>query len=228
MKGIFVAGTDTGIGKTVVSAGLLIALGKKTDVRYWKPVQTGIEEDDDTKTVGKLARCSAEQIHDRGYRLEKPLSPHLSAELAGVEITIGKILEFQTKENDPGSAGPDRDVFWIVEGAGGLLVPLNKKDLIIDLIGVLELPVVLVSRSGLGTINHTLLSLAALRQRHLEISGVIMVGDPNPENRWAIEHFGRVRVLAEMPKFEKLDGKSLTKWSENCDLWQSLKKEMSR
>lgn len=203
MKGIFVTGTDTGIGKTIVSALLVCALREREKVCYWKPIQTGIEEDNDTETVRKSANCATEEIFDKGFRLEKPLSPHLSARLANVEITVKKVLQFLEKD----------ERFWIVEGAGGALVPLNQSELMIDLMKVLNLPVLIVARSGLGTINHTLLTLEALRNRNLEIFGVIMNCEPNEENRKAIEHFGKTRVLAQVPKFEKIDFKTLSDWT---------------
>ncbi|MET0752102.1 MAG: dethiobiotin synthase [Pyrinomonadaceae bacterium] len=204
MKGIFVTGTDTGIGKTIISAALVCALREKEKACYWKPVQTGIEEDNDTETVRKLANCSTEEILDKGFRLEKPLSPHLSARLANVEITVEKILSFLEKD----------EKFLIAEGAGGVLVPLNESELMIDLIKTLDLPILITARSGLGTINHTLLTIEALRKRNLEIFGVIMNGERNEENQKAIEHFGRVRVLAQMPKFEKLDFETLNNWTK--------------
>ncbi len=213
MKGIFVTGTDTGIGKTIVSAALMNAYSKKGNVCYWKPIQTGIEEDNDTETVKTLANCSAEEIHDKGFRLEKPLSPHLSARLANVEITIEETIKFIENKTE--------DKFWIVEGAGGILVPLNENELMVDLIKALNLPVFIVARSGLGTINHTLLTIETLRNHNLEILGIIMNGEPNLENKKAIEHYGKVTVLAEMPKFEKLDSDTLRNWSKNINLWQS-------
>lgn len=212
MRGIFITGTDTNIGKTIVSAALIQALRENENVIYWKPIQSGIEEDNDTETVRKLANCSANEILDKGFRLEKPLSPHLSARLANVEITIQKTLSFVENQSE--------NKFWIVEGAGGILVPLNENELMIDLIKALNLPILIVSRSGLGTINHTLLTIEVLRNRGLEIRGVIMNGEPNLENKKAIEHFGKVSVLAEMPKFEKLDRDTLKNWSSKIKLWQ--------
>jgi dethiobiotin synthase len=203
MKGIFVTGTDTGIGKTVVSASLVCALREREKVCYWKPIQTGIEEDNDTETVKNLANCAVEEIFDTGFRLEKPLSPHLSARLSNVEITIEKVLSFIEAD----------ERFWIVEGAGGVFVPLGENELMIDLIKALSLPVLIVARSGLGTINHTVLTIEALRNKNLEIDGVITNGEPNDENRKAIEHFGNVKVLAQMPKFEKLEFESLSSWT---------------
>ena len=204
MKGIFVTGTDTGIGKTIISAALVCALREKEKICYWKPVQTGIEEDNDTETVRKLANCAAKEIFDKGFRLEKPLSPHLSARLAKTEITIEKVLSFLEKDEN----------FWIVEGAGGVLVPLNESELMIHLIKTLDLPVLIAARSGLGTINHTLLTIEALRARRLKIFGVIMNGERNEENQRAIEHFGDARVLAQMPKFEKLTFETLNDWTK--------------
>lgn len=207
MNGFFITGTDTNVGKTIVSAYLMQSLRGKKNVCYWKPVQTGIETDDDTKIVRELANCSNEEIFEKGFRLEKPLSPHLSARLAGVEISIEKILKFIGNET--------ADRFWIVEGAGGALVPLNENELMIELMKALNLPVLIVSRSSLGTINHTLLTIETLRSRVLKIAGVIMNGEPNAENRTAIEKFGKVKVLAEIPKFETLNHKNLKVWISN-------------
>lgn len=206
MNGIFVTGTDTEVGKTVVSAALLCALREEKAVCYWKPVQTGIEADDDTRTVRRLASCADAEIFDRGFRLEKPLSPHLSARLANVEITVEKVLNFLPADRE--------NRFWIVEGAGGALVPLNETELMIDLISALRLPVVIATRSGLGTINHTLLTVETLRNRGIKIRGVVMNGKPNAENRRAVERFGQVEVLAEMPKFDFLSNENLTAWAK--------------
>lgn len=203
MRGIFVTGTDTGIGKTVLSAALTFGLRDSENVVYWKPVQTGIEEDNDTETVRNLALCSDDEIHETGIRLEKPLSPHLSARLAGRRISIGEILKMKI----------DDSRFWIVEGAGGVLVPLNENELIIDLIKCLDIPVLIASRSNLGTINHTVLTIESLRGRGIDVKGVVMIGEFNAENRSAIEHYGKTGVLAEMPKFERLDSDEFRNWS---------------
>ncbi len=209
--GFFVTGTDTNVGKTVVSAALIGALRRRQPpVRYWKPIQTGIEADDDTRTVRELADCSDAEIFDAGYRLEKPLSPHLSAKLAGIKIEIDEIASLFDQESS--------DCVWVVEGAGGVFVPLNERDLIIDLMAVLKLPVVIAARSGLGTINHTLLTVEALRNRQLEIAGVVMNGEPNTENRRAIEHFGRVKILGELPFIHNLNAENLNNWCVNLKL----------
>ena len=196
MHGAFVTGTDTSVGKTVVASVLVAALRQSGDVGYWKPVQTGIEEDDDTAEVRRLARCADEEVADLGIRLPRPLSPHLSARLAGTRICVGDALAIYRRLAN--------DRFWVVEGAGGLLVPLNDSETMADLIAAVGLPAVIASRSGLGTINHTLLTVRELRARELPIAGVVMVGEPNPPNREAIERYGEVEVLGEVPVLRPL------------------------
>ena len=205
MKGIFITGTDTGVGKTVVSAAVFHRYRKAQPVRYWKPVQTGIEADDDTATVRALAECSDSEIFDRGVRLPQPVSPHLAARLAGKTIRLDEVVGLIPPESE--------SVNWIVEGAGGVLVPINENQLMIDLIEKLRLPAVIVARSSLGTINHTLLSLEALRRRSLPIAGVVMVGEPNNANRDAIERFGDVTVIAEIPLLSDLTASSIGCWA---------------
>ena len=161
MKGFFVTGTDTGIGKTIVSAALMNIFRRQEEVCYWKPIQTGIEEDNDTETVRNLARCSDEEVHDQGVRLEKPLSPHLSARLANENISVEKVLSDWGVSNDEDDSSKK---VWIVEGAGGILVPLNEKELMIDLMKAIRFPAIIAARSGLGTINHTLLTIEKLQQ----------------------------------------------------------------
>ncbi len=197
MNGVFVTGTDTSVGKTVVSSVAVASLRHSGKVGYWKPVQTGIECDDDTAEVGRLARCAPEEVAEFGIRLPRPLSPHLSARLAGSTISIRDLCGM-TADLDDGR-------FWVVEGAGGLLVPLNERELIADLIATLGLPAVVAARSGLGTINHTLLTLAELRARSIPVGGVVMVGKPNAANREAIEHYGGASVLAEIPVLDPLE-----------------------
>jgi dethiobiotin synthase len=204
--GLFVTGTDTGVGKTIVSAALIRRYRSRIPgLRYWKPVQTGIERDDDTATVRRLSGCGAAGIVDAGVRLPRPLSPHLSARHAGVTIDVGSLARTATREL--------RRTSLIVEGAGGLLVPLNDTELIADLIAALKMPVLVVARSRLGTINHTLLTLAALRERRIGVAGVVMVGPVNAANRGAIEAYGRVKVLAELPRLRPLTPASLRGWA---------------
>jgi dethiobiotin synthase len=204
MRGVFVTGTDTGVGKTVVSAGLVRAL-RPAGVGYWKPVQTGIEQDNDTEMVRYLAGCVEAEVWDHGVRLERPVSPHLAARLAGRTVTVDGVAADRPR---------DASRFWVVEGAGGVLVPLNDRELMVDLMAALALPIVIAARSGLGTINHTLLTVAALRARALPIAGIVLVGEPNPENLAAIEaRAGGVRVLAELPVLAPLDPALLETWA---------------
>jgi dethiobiotin synthetase len=205
MKGIFVTGTDTGVGKTVAAAALMHLFRGAGPLRYWKPIQTGVEIDDDTAMVRRLGACSEEEIFDQGVRLPKPVSPHLAAHWAGQRIDLAELRGLV------GSAGDGTT--WIVEGAGGLLVPVNETQTMADWIACLALPILVVARSGLGTINHTLLTLEALRARSLRVAGVMMIGEPNADNRAAIEQYGRVRVVAEMPFLVPLDPGLLGAWS---------------
>lgn len=198
VRGVFVTGTDTGVGKTVVSAALLLRF---PSARYWKPIQTG--PDDDTSEVLRLAGAPNPRAYHHGVRLLDPVSPHLAALRArtriDVPLHVGSIKEMGEK--------------WIVEGAGGVLVPVNESDLMVHLMERLALPVVIAARTTLGTINHTLLTVEALRARRLKIAGVVMVGEPNRDNRDAIERYGSVAVLAELPRFEPLTPLALRQWS---------------
>ncbi|HEX9462710.1 MAG TPA: dethiobiotin synthase [Alphaproteobacteria bacterium] len=187
-------GTDTDIGKTLVSACLAVAWR----AAYWKPVQTGLAADPgDTATVAELAGLSPERVLRPAYAFQAPLSPHAAAAAEGTTIALERI-------QCPQTTGP-----VVVEGAGGVLVPLNESALMADLIKRLGLPAIVVARTSLGTINHTLLSLEALRARDIRIAGVILNGEENPGNRHAIETFGHVRVLAELPRLPRVDRPSI-------------------
>lgn len=185
---LFISGTDTGIGKTIVASLLAARLNKK----YWKPIQSGLQEASDTERAAEF--LGKDRVLPEVYRLSEPLSPHLAARIDGVEIRAEAILERLRAVEDP----------LIVEGAGGLLVPINQNQLIIDLMRAMACPCVLVARSTLGTINHTLLSLEAMRSRKIPIAGVILNGPPNPENRRAIECYGDVPVIGELPWLEQI------------------------
>ncbi|MBA7565721.1 ATP-dependent dethiobiotin synthetase BioD [subsurface metagenome] len=132
-------------------------------------------------------------FHRETYRLKRPLSPHAAAAADGVRIELGS---FELPET------PD---YLIVEGAGGIIVPLNKKEFMLDLMMQLHLPILLVARNGLGTINHTMLSLDQLRRSGLEVFGVVMNGAKNTSNRKAIEHYGKVKVLAEIEPLPQIN-----------------------
>lgn len=191
---IFITGTDTGIGKTVVSAIFTAGLG----ATYWKPVQSGLKDDTDTQFVRRVTDLPDHRFAEERFRLTEPLSPHASAAIDGVSISLEDftIPRYETKH-------------LVVEGAGGLLVPLNDRDMIIDLISHLGLPVLLVVRSELGTLNHTFLSLEALRSRGIPIIGVVMNGPRNESNRKAIEKYGRVEILGELEPLETINPETL-------------------
>jgi dethiobiotin synthetase len=204
LRGLFVTGTDTGVGKTVLSAALLHRYRNSVRLRYWKPVQTGIEQDDDTAEVRRLG-ARDEEVFETGLRLANPVSPHLAAERAGISISISGLLAVLPDDAE--------ECRWVVEGAGGALVPLNARDLMIDLMRALGLPVLVAARSTLGTINHTLLTLEALRARSLRVAGVVLVGEQNRHNCSAIKRYGHVAVLGEMPMLRVLDAASLSSWA---------------
>ncbi|MEL0437447.1 dethiobiotin synthase [Phycobacter sp. K97] len=191
MSGVLVVtGTDTGVGKTVVAAALSQALS----AAYWKPVQSGLEEETDSAFVARMVRC---HVLPEAYRLQLPASPHLSAEAEGVLIELDRLAL-------PQVFGP-----LVVEGAGGLMVPLNRGALYVDLFARWQAPVVLCASTRLGTINHTLLSLEALRARNCPIVGVIFNGDPEPEVEETICQFGEVAHLGRLPVIASLTPDSL-------------------
>ena len=219
LRGLFVTGTDTGVGKTVVSAALLHRYQARVPLQYWKPIQTGAVLDDDTTEVRRLAGVTGARIHEPGVRFPDPVSPHLAAKLAGQTIELGPLMAHTGDY-------PDTER-WIVEGAGGVSVPINASEMMTDLMTALGLPVVVVTRSALGTINHTLLTLECLRARSLAVAGVVMVGKVNRYNRSAIEDYGRIAVLAEMPTLVPLSPSALATWVEreldpNAELWEWL------
>lgn len=193
MPAFIVTGTDTGIGKTIFSAALTGALG----ARYWKPVQSGLEEETDSATVARLGRVPPERILPEAYRLQLPASPHLSAEAEGVAIDPDALVP-------PEGNGP-----LIIEGAGGLLVPLTRSLLTIDLFARWGLPVILCARTTLGTINHTLLSVEALRRRNMAIQGIAFIGPEMPDNARVIADFSGVNILGRLPVLDPLDHERL-------------------
>jgi len=197
-NGFFVTGTDTGVGKTSLSALLVAALG----AFYWKPIQTGSIEGTDRETVRRLAQVPEERLRLEAYIFEPPVSPHLAAREAGVRIRLDALAW-------PPAESHEAERMWIVEGAGGALVPINESETMIDLMQRIGLPILIAARSKLGTINHTLLTLAALRAAHLEVRGVVFVGDENEENRRAIEHYGETRVLGRIPWSQPLNRATL-------------------
>jgi dethiobiotin synthetase len=192
---IFVTGTDTDIGKTLVSA--ILTLG--TRGQYWKPIQAGTEPTTDSKWIKEISQLPDEHFLPERYVLKTPMSPHAAAEIDNVEIQLSELKVPAGTNGKP----------LIVEGAGGLMVPINSKYFVIDLIKQLACPAVLVSKSGLGTINHTLLSLDALRKAGIPIAGVIMNGPKHRSNKLALEKYGRVEVVAEIEPLAEINRKKL-------------------
>src|SRR3546814_10024900 len=188
MTRFVVTGTDTGIGKTIFSAALAGALG----LPYWKPIQSGLEEETDSEVVARLARVP---IHPETWRLVTPASPHFAAEVDGVII-------------DPDAlTPPPGDV--LVEGAGGALVPVTRTCLYADLFARWQIPVIVCARTGLGTINHSLLTIEALRARGVPLHGLAFVGDPVPDSEAIIAQLGGLRRLGRLPIIDPLTPETL-------------------
>lgn len=191
MTPVIVTGTDTGIGKTVFSAGLTAAL----QASYWKPVQSGLEEETDSQVVARLTGCP---VLPEAYRLHLPASPHLSAE-AEAKVIDPALLTL------PRVKGP-----LVVEGAGGLMVPLNREVTYLDVIAGWGAPVILCARTRLGTINHTLLSLRALRDTGCSVLGVVFIGAAEPAVQETICQFGNVSDLGRLADLSEVTGEALS------------------
>jgi len=190
---IVVSGTDTGIGKTVFAAALAGAL----QARYWKPVQAGLDEETDSQAVARLAGV---ETLPEAYRLKLPASPHQAAAEEGVAIdTEALVPPAILKDKGP----------VLIEGAGGLMVPLTRQTLYIDVFARWGLPLVLCARTSLGTINHTLLSLEAIRTRNIPLLGIAFIGDANTESEGIIVEKGGARRLGRLPRLEPLNRETL-------------------
>lgn len=199
---LIIAGTDTEIGKTSFSAALMIGLekaGKRP--HYWKPIQSGIEDEVDTRTVQKLSGLPEDRFLPERYILSEPLSPHRAAELDGIQIDADRL-------SDPDNI-PSCDDFTVIELAGGLMVPITRENLQINMIKKWNIPVVLCARTGLGTINHTLLSLEALWSRNIPIKGLVFIGDENVDNIRTISELSKEKILGHFPTLPHLDDTSL-------------------
>jgi dethiobiotin synthetase len=184
---LVVTGTDTDVGKTIFAGALAAALGG----HYWKPVQAGLPADGDT--VAKIAGVPRERILAEVYKLTTSCSPHLAAEIDGVEIDLDRL------------ALPDLDGPLVVEGAGGLLVPISRSRLMADLFAVWGAPLVVVARTALGTINHSLLTIEAIRRRGLPLLGIAFSGEANEESESIIAAMGGVKRLGRMPHLDRFD-----------------------
>jgi dethiobiotin synthetase len=189
---LVVTGTDTDVGKTVFSAGLTRLL----DGAYWKPVQSGLDGETDSQTVARLLDLPGRIVSER-YRLRTPASPHLAAELDGIHIEAQSLTP------------PTLERTLIIEAAGGLLVPLDRKTLFIDVLARWGLPTVLCARTRLGTINHTLLSIEALMVRGIPLLGVALIGEEHVENARIIASLGQVPILGRLPLLDPLSPATL-------------------
>ena len=186
---VVVTGTDTEIGKTVFAAALADQLGAS----YWKPIQSGLDGETDSEIVARLGGLSSDRILPERYRLKTPVSPHQSAEIDGVHLDARELVV-------PDTSGRP----LVIEGAGGLMVPLDPSTLYIDVFARWRIPVVLCARTTLGTINHSLLSVEALRRRDIDVLGIAFIGDSYPESERAICEIGRVQRLGRLPRLSPL------------------------
>jgi len=188
-KPLFITGIGTGIGKTIISAILV----EKLKADYWKPIQSGDLEDSDTLKVKRLVSNTISTFHPETYRLTQPFSPHKSAAIDNINIEKEKFII------------PATDNLLLIEGAGGLMVPLNNDFLMIDLIKQLNAEVVLVSQNYLGSINHTLLSVAALKQYDINIAGIIFNGRTDTDSESYILDYTGIKLLGAVPEYELID-----------------------
>ena len=195
-----ICGTDTNIGKTLISSFFVRCL----DSFYWKPIQSGIEEQTDSEFVHSITNVSKEKILKEAYIFKEPVSPHWAAEIDNIIIDLQKL-------NLPEIKGP-----LIVETAGGLMVPINRNFLQIDQIKEWNLPVILVCKSGLGTLNHTLLSIEALEKRNIKILGLIINGKKHKDNPKTLQDFSKLPIIAEFPLLNTIEMNILD------ILWQDL------
>lgn len=195
MNKLIVTGTDTGVGKTVVAAMLVLAL----DACYWKPIQSGLTDGTDTDTVAALTGVSGARLLPEAYRLHEPLSPHRAAELDGVTIDPAALVLPKVPSGRS----------LIVEGAGGVLVPVTRSVLQIELFAQWQAPVVVVARTALGTINHTLLTIEALQRREIPVRGIVFAGDDNPDTQRTIGEFGGAQILGRVPVMQHINAETL-------------------
>ena len=193
MRRLFVTGIGTNVGKTVISA----ILTQKLQADYWKPIQAGDLNNTDSMKVSQWVDNTISTIHPEAYRLTQPMSPHAAAERDGININLNDIISAETTRN------------LIIEGAGGLMVPLNKNNLVVDMVSRFQTETVLVSRHYLGSINHTILSIEALRSRNIPITGIIFNGDDNRDTESIIKSVCAVPILGRIPDIDNLNQHSI-------------------
>ena len=197
MASYIVTGTDTDVGKTIFAAGLAQALR----AAYWKPAQAGLDGETDSEVVARLAPDAT--VLPEAYCLNTPCSPHEAARVDGVAIALGKLAI-------PTVTGP-----LVVEGAGGVLVPYREDLMAADLFAHWRLPTILVARTALGTISHSLMSLEALRARGVAVAGIAFIGDAEPVAEGAITRIGKVEHLGRLPFLDPLNADSLAEAFSN-------------
>lgn len=199
---VIIAGIHTNIGKTVCSAVICQALGYD----YWKPVQAGDLENSDSMFIKRVVSNPLSKIHDESFRLSVPASPHYAAEIDGVII------------NKAGINLPRSDNHIVVETAGGIMSPLAYNYLNIDLIEQLNLPVILVSNNYLGSINHTLLSIAALKHRSIRLKGIVFSGESNPSTENFIKQYKGIPILFSIPMLAKVNAASIDNFVKQASI----------
>ena len=194
-----ICGTDTDVGKTLISS--FFVRGLKSF--YWKPIQSGIETETDSQSILRLSGIKKEKILKEAYIFEKPVSPHWAAEIDGKKIDIN-LLKL-----------PKIDGSIVIETAGGLMVPITRNFLQIDQIRKWNLPVIIVCRSSLGTLNHTLLTIEALKKRNIKILGLIINGEKHLDNPKTLREFSKLPIIAEFPRLNNIDKNNLDRlWKE--------------
>ena len=194
-----ICGTDTDVGKTLISS--FFVRGLKSF--YWKPIQSGIETETDSQSILRLSGIKKEKILKEAYIFEKPVSPHWAAEIDGKKIDIN-LLNL-----------PKIDGSIVIETAGGLMVPITRNFLQIDQIRKWNLPVIIVCRSSLGTLNHTLLTIEALKKRNIKILGLIINGEKHLDNPKTLREFSKLPIIAEFPRLNNIDKNNLDRlWKE--------------
>ena len=202
MRRLFVTGISTDVGKTVISA----ILTQKLQADYWKPIQAGELDNSDSMKVSEWVENSTSVIHEEAYRLTSSLSPHAAAIRDNININLNNICIPKTSGH------------LVIEGAGGLMVPLNKRSLIIDLISHLQTETILVSQHYLGSINHTILSIEALRSRNINIAGIIFNGHENKETEAIIESVCAVPILGRIPRIDDINKLSIIENLSNINI----------
>ncbi|MAJ44209.1 MAG: dethiobiotin synthase [Candidatus Marinimicrobia bacterium] len=199
-KNFFITAIGTNVGKTLISAMLV----ENLKAEYWKPIQAGNLDKSDSTFIREHTNCI--KIHPERFILTAPMSPHAAAKIDNVKINL---IDFKI---------PNINSSLIVEGAGGLMVPLNNNDLVLDLIKHLNLEVIIISQNYLGSINHTLLTIEVLKKNDIQINGIIFNGNSNIETERIIEHKTRIQVIGKIPKLDKISKKNIIKYSKKIQI----------